>query len=247
MATRPFFKLKPLINRASLAFRTMSTHQPIIFNPPAEQYGKYHLNGEELNSNPISQFQQWFKEALDQIPKEGVPEQTTFSTARLPSGRVSSRVVLLKELDDRGFIVYSNWDKSKKAKDFNSNKYASLNFFWPSLERQVRVEGVMEFVSRETTERYFKTRPRGSKIGAWASPQSQEIKKEDLDALNKKYEDKFKDLADDEIPCPEYWNGVRIVPLEIEFWQGGKFRLHDRFTFVREKLEDEWDVKRISP
>lgn len=247
MATRPFFKLIPIANRTKLAIRNMSTHQPIIFNPPAEQYGKFHLNGNELDSNPISQFQQWFKEALDQIPKDRVPEKTTFSTALLPSGRVSSRVVLLKELDDRGFIVYSNWDKSKKAKDFESNKFASLNFFWPSLERQVRVEGEMEFVNRETTERYFKTRPRGSKIGAWASPQSQEVTKEKLDELNKHFEEKFKDLKDDEIPCPEYWNGVRIVPLEIEFWQGGKFRLHDRFTYVREELEGSWNVKRIAP
>lgn len=247
MAIRPFFKIRPLVNRSIIATRTMSTHQPIIFNPPAEQYGKFHLNGEELDPCPIAQFQQWFKEALDKIPKDRVPEKTTFSTARLPSGRVSSRVVLLKELDDRGFIVYSNWDKSKKAKDFETNKFASLNFFWPSLERQVRVEGIMEYVSRETTERYFKTRPRGSKIGAWASPQSQEIGKEELDELNKKYEDQFKDLEDDQIPCPEYWNGVRIVPLEIEFWQGGKFRLHDRFTFVREELDGEWEVKRISP
>ncbi|WPK27685.1 hypothetical protein PUMCH_005082 [Australozyma saopauloensis] len=228
--------------------RTMSTNQPIIFNPPTDQYGKAHLNGKELESSPITQFQKWYQEATEKVPRSAIPEKTTFSTARLPSGRVSSRVVLLKELDHRGFIVYSNWDQSKKAKDFESNKYASLNFFWPSLERQVRVEGIMEKVNRETSVRYFNTRPRGSKIGAWASPQSQVVQlRDELDVLYKHYEEKFKDLADDEIPCPELWGGVRIVPLEVEFWQGGASRLHDRFTYVREELEGEFAVHRICP
>lgn len=227
----------------------MSTHKPIVFAPPAEQYGKFHLNGTELEKSPIPQFHKWFKDATDQLSKLQIPERTTFSTARLPSGRVLSRVVLLKELDDRGFIVYSNWDNSKKALDFESNKYASLNFFWTELERQVRIEGVMEKVSRETSVRYFNTRPRGSKIGAWASPQSQVIElRDDLDVIYKEYEEKFKDLKDDEIPCPELWGGVRIVPLEIEFWQGGKSRLHDRFTYTRDDIEDsDWEIKRLCP
>lgn len=244
-----WFSVRPIkFFTKRFAIRPMSTHTPIIFNPPAEQYGKFHLNGTELNPCPIKQFQQWFEEALEKIPREAVPEKTTFSTARMPSGRVSSRVVLLKELDDRGFIVYSNWDKSKKALDYESNKYASLNFFWSSLERQVRVEGIMEKVSRETSERYFKTRPRGSKIGAWASPQSQIIQlRDELDILYKEYEEKFRELADDEIPCPELWGGMRIVPLEVEFWQGGKSRLHDRFTFRRENVEDKWTIHMLSP
>lgn len=228
----------------------MSTEKPIIFAPPTYQYEKGHLNESDVNASPIEQFHRWFDDARSQLP-EGlsiIPECTTFSTARLPSGRVSSRVVLLKELDTHGFIVYSNWDKSKKAQDYESNKYASLNFFWPHIQRQVRVEGVMEKVNRETSERYFKTRPRGSKIGAWASPQSQTLESRDaLDEKYKHYEEKFKDLLDDDIPCPEYWGGVRIVPLEIEFWQGGMSRLHDRLTYGREELDGEWAIKRISP
>lgn len=228
----------------------MSSEKPIIFAPPTYQYEKGNLNESDIDASPIKQFHKWFEDARSTLT-EGlsiIPESTIFSTARLPSGRVSSRVVLLKELDTLGFTVYSSWENSKKSKDFESNKYASLNFFWPHIQRQVRVEGVMEKVTRETSERYFKTRPRGSKIGAWASPQSQVIKSRDeLDEKYKKYEEKFKDLLDDEIPCPEYWGGVRIVPLEIEFWQGGMSRLHDRLTYTRETLEGEWRVDRISP
>lgn len=228
----------------------MATETPIIFAPPTYQYEKGHLNETDASSSPIEQFHKWFDDARSTLP-EGlsyIPESVTFSTARLPSGRVSSRVVLLKELDSHGFIVYSNWDQLKKAKDYESNKFASLNFFWPYIQRQVRVEGIMEKVTKETSVRYFDTRPRGSKIGAWASPQSQVIQsREHLDTLYEKYEDEFKHLADHEIPCPEYWGGVRIVPLEVEFWQGGMSRLHDRLTYTRENVEDEWRMDRISP
>lgn len=226
------------------------TEKPAIFAPPTYQYEKGHLNEDEIEACPLKQFTKWFEDARNTIPEGSslIPESTTFSTARLPLGRISSRIVLLKELDSRGFIVYSNWDTSKKAEDYASNKHAALTFFWPHIQRQVRVEGVMEKVSRETLQRYFDTRPRGSKIGAWASPQSQTISSRDeLDALYKKYEEKFKDVPDNEIPCPELWGGVRIVPLEVEFWQGGMSRLHDRLSFVRDEVADEWSVKRMSP
>lgn len=233
--------------------RTMSIdvpENPIIFAPPTYQYNKGHLNESEIDPNPIEQFHRWFDDAKNTTDKElsVIPESTTFSTARLPSGRVSSRVVLLKELDSHGFIVYSNWETSKKSKDYDSNKYASLNFFWPHIQRQVRVEGVMEKVTRETSERYYQTRPRGSKIGAWASPQSQVIdSRDELDLFYKNYEKKFEASGDHEIPCPENWGGVRIVPLEIEFWQGGMSRLHDRITYTRDDVKGEWEMSRISP
>lgn len=225
------------------------SEKPLIFAPPTYQYEKGHLNESEVAPNPIDQFHRWFDDARMYVPPglDILPESTTLSTARLPSGRVSSRVVLLKELDLRGWIVYSNWDALKKAADRASNPHAALNFFWPYLQRQVRVEGTMEPVPRETSVRYFNTRPRGSKIGAWASPQSQQIAaRAELDALYKQYEEKFRDLADDEIPCPDYWGGVRVVPLEVEFWQGGVSRLHDRITYTREG-EGEWTLQRLSP
>ena len=174
---------------------------------------KGHLQEAEIEKDPLLQFNKWFKQAQTELPKGSdiIPESTNFSTARLPSGRVSSRIVLLKELDHYGFVVYSNWGSSKKAADFNSNKHASLTFFWPHIQRQVRIEGLMEPVTRETTQRYFDTRPRGSKIGAWASPQSSVISsRDDLDKINNKYEDKFKALKDNEIPAPEHWGGCLL-------------------------------------
>lgn len=223
---------------------------PMIFAPETYQYTKGHLNEEEILNDPLIQFNTWFKQAQSSLPANSdiIPESTTFSTARLPSGRVSSRIVLFKELDSHGFIIYSNWDNSKKSQDYDTNKYASLTFFWPHNQRQVRVEGIMEQVNRATSERYFKTRPRGSKIGAWASPQSQLIQsREELNQIYEHYESKFKDLADDAIPCPDYWGGMRIVPLEIEFWQGGNSRLHDRLCFRREDVEDKWNLIRLAP
>lgn len=230
----------------------MSTkpEKPIIFAPETYQYTKGHLTEDEVQRDPIEQFHSWFEEARTSLPEGSpiIPESTTFSTARLPSGRVSLRVVLLKELDHSGFVVYSNWDNSKKAQDFNTNKWGSLAFFWPHQQRQVRVEGIMEKVSREMSQRYYNTRPRGSKIGAWLSPQSQPIAgKDELTRRYQHYEEQFKHLKDDEIQCPDFWGGVRIVPREIEFWQGGNSRLHDRITFTRDSPAAPWEQHRIAP
>lgn len=203
------------------------------------------MNEDQLEKDPISQFKKWFEEASEQ---EDLPEATTLSTASLPSGRISSRVVLLKELDARGFVVFSNWDKSKKARDVKSNQYAALNFFWKKMQRQVRVEGIVEFISAEENQKYFNTRPRGSKIGAWSSPQSQEIStRQALEKVVKENENKFVDVKDSEIRCPPYWGGIRIVPLEVEFWQGRESRLHDRLSFKRDDISQEFRLARVAP
>lgn len=222
----------------------------IIYAPETYQYTKSELLETNINTNPFEQFHQWFQEAKDQ--EEPIPESVTFSTARLPSGRVSSRIVLLKELDHEGFIVYSNWGTSKKLKDFQTNKYASLTFFWKSLQRQVRVEGQMVPVEYVRANEYFKTRPVGSQIGAWASPQSSKIESRDqLDKFVQEKQEQFQDEAgninESNIKCPEFWGGMKIIPLEIEFWQGRNNRLHDRLTFTRENTDSSWELNRLAP
>lgn len=217
----------------------------LIFAPETAQYTKFHLEKEDLDGSPGMQFHKWFQEA--KANQVALPESCVFSTARLPTGRVSSRTVLLKELDkDGNMVVYSNWGTSKKAKDIESNPYASLTFFWKELERQVRVEGVTEFLSNEESQIYFDTRPRASRIGAWASPQSTVLQsRQELEDKVKEVEKRFEGV--DKIPCPPFWGGIKIKPLEWEFFQGRTNRTHDRFVYLREDSDNtHWEVQRIS-
>lgn len=214
-------------------------------NSQAEQYKKGTLERSNLNGDPLEQFHAWFTHAQHNGVHQ--PETVCLSTASLPSGRVSARVVYLKELDKKGFVIYSNFGTSKKGADLESNKWASLTFWWRELERQVRVEGIAERLSREESQVYFDTRIRGSRIGAWASRQSQVLQgREELEARVHEVEKRFEGV--DEVPCPEFWGGLRIKPEMIEFWQGRESRLHDRFVYHKvEGKEGEWKIERLSP
>ncbi|OAL54371.1 pyridoxamine 5'-phosphate oxidase [Pyrenochaeta sp. DS3sAY3a] len=210
----------------------------------ATQYKKGALDRSDLLPSPTDQFHKWFKEAQEQ--KVYQPETITFSTASLPSGKVSARTVYMKELDSRGFVIYSNWDTSRKAADVGSNPYAAITFWWREQERQVRVEGRVERLSSEESQVYYDTRIRGSRIGAWASPQSSVLAgREELEQRVKDVEKKFE--GEESIPVPEFWGGLRVVPEVVEFWQGRESRLHDRFRYVRGEGEEEWKVERLSP
>jgi pyridoxamine 5'-phosphate oxidase len=215
----------------------------------AVQYTKGALDRTDLSPSPLDQFNTWFSEATEANVYQ--PETVTFSTAELPSGRVSARMVFMKELDARGFVIYSNWGTSRKAKDIESNPHASLTFWWRELERQVRVEGRTERLTDEESQVYYDTRARGSRIGAWASPQSKALEgREELEQRVKEVEERFE--GQDKIPVPGFWGGIRVIPDAVEFWQGRESRLHDRFRYskVEEKSEGEgteWKVERLSP
>lgn len=196
--------------------------------------------GLEINNlieNPFDQFKHWFSFAVEQDAFNA----NAMALSTMHNNRPSSRIVLLKELDATGFTFYTNY-KSAKSKEIANNKYASLLFFWKENERQVRIEGVLEKIAESTSDEYFKTRPRESQIGAWASPQSTTITREELEKrvaeFSKKYEGK-------EIPRPEHWGGYRLIPEKFEFWQGRTGRLHDRFVFERKNAK--WEIYRIAP
>ncbi len=193
-----------------------------------------------IHSDPFSQFKDWFKDAIDGPIME--PNAMTLATASR-SGKPSSRIVLLKELDNKGFVFFTNY-QSSKAKDIEENDQASLLFFWDRLERQVRISGKVEKVSAKESDDYFKVRPRASQIGAWASPQSQEIASRiTLDDNTRELEEQFKNTI--EIPRPDHWGGYRVLPDTFEYWQGRPSRLHDRLVY--ELKNGDWQLYRIAP
>lgn len=194
----------------------------------------------DLDKSPFRQFGRWFEDAKAQQPE--LPEAMTVSTAGA-DGIVTSRVCLLKDFDERGFVFYTNYN-SRKGVQISDNPRVSLCFFWPVLDRQVRIEGVAVKTTAEEADAYFATRPRGSQLGAWASSQSAVIPgRGDLD---QRFHELEKNYRDREVPRPPHWGGYRIIPVEIEFWQGRADRLHDRFVYRLREPKD-WIIERLSP
>ena len=196
------------------------------------------LRRRDLHPDPLQQFKNWFQAAIAaEVPEPNAMTLATVDTA----GQPSCRVVLLKDIDARGFTFYTNY-QSRKGRELAANPKAALTIFWPGLERQVNVRGACEKVSRQEAETYFKSRPIGSRLGAWASDQSTVIA--NRDAL----EDKLKQVITrfgENPPLPDYWGGFRLIPEALDFWQGRPNRLHDRFLYTR-KVES-WQIDRLSP
>ena len=198
------------------------------------------LEREDLDDDPIVQFEHWFREACDSGRKD--PNAMSLATVD-PDGRPAARTVLLKYFDKKGFVFFTNLE-STKAAQITQNCNVSLLFFWRELGRQVSVRGAAERLPTAETLKYFATRPRGSQIGAWVSAQSSVISSRTL--LESKFDEIKRKFADKEVPLPSFWGGYRVVPTEIEFWQGRTNRLHDRFLFTRQD-DGTWDVDRLAP
>lgn len=203
-------------------------------------YQQKSLRKQDVSFNPMDQFEHWFEEATSAEINE--PTAMNLSTVN-EHGRPTGRIVLLKGINDNAFQFYTNYD-SQKASDLAQNPFAALTFFWPELERQIRIEGKVEKLSESTSENYFSSRPWDSKIGAWASPQSQVIEnraflEENVRKLGEKYEGM-------EVPRPVHWGGYQLIPDKLEFWQGRSSRLHDRIVY-RLSPENNWIIERLAP
>ncbi len=214
----------------------------VDFQELRKEYETHGIHEKDLGSNPLAVFRNWFEDAAANCPVKWFEiNAMTLSTADL-SGAVTSRVVLLKGIDADSIRFYTNYDSSK-GKQLAANPQAAVNFHWPWLGRQVRIRGAIEKTSREDSLTYFRSRPRGSQIGALASQQSCEIDSPDvLKAAVSEIESKY---ADQEIPLPENWGGYRLKPDYYEFWQGRLNRLHDRVVYQPEG--ESWNWKRLSP
>lgn len=197
------------------------------------------LDEKDILSNPMTMFELWFNEAIAAEALE--PNAMNLATAT-PDGKPSSRVVLLKQINSEGFVFFTNYD-SKKGKQIDQNNYCALNFIWHELERQVRIEGIVEKICDKESDSYFEVRPSMSKLGAWASPQSEVISgRKYLEDLIVDFESRFTGKT---ITRPENWGGYIVKPYLIEFWQGRSNRLHDRIQYILEN--GKWKIERLAP
>src|SRR5688500_15942251 len=203
------------------------------------EYALARLDERDAAPDPIAMFSRWFAEARAAEVVE--PNAMTLATASA-DGAPDARMVLLKGVDDGGFVFFTDY-RSRKARDLDANARAALVFHWVELERQVRIAGTAARVSREETDAYFRTRPLGSRLGAWASEQSSVIAdRAVLDARLRELEARF---PDGEVPVPAHWGGYRVAPVSVEFWQGRASRLHDRIRYARR--DGAWRIERLSP
>lgn len=198
------------------------------------------LNEKQIERDPIKQFQLWFHDAV----AAKLPMHDAMSLATVtPDGRPTARMVLLKQVDSEGFVFFTNY-QSSKAKQLEINPYAALVFYWQQLDRQVRVEGKVSKTSAEESAAYFKTRPRESQIGAWASPQSEVITAREV--LEQRAHELIEQYCDRDIDCPAHWGGFRLQPDRIEFWKSRVGRLHDRILYELQP-DGTWTIKRLAP
>jgi pyridoxamine 5'-phosphate oxidase len=206
---------------------------------PRNDYTYGSLSEQSANPNPIKQFEYWLLEAIEAQLYE--PHGITLATVGR-DGRPSSRVVLLRGLDERGLVFFSNY-QSRKGREIAAHPWASLNSWWPPLERQVRIEGRVEQVEPELSDAYFASRPYQSQVAAWASPQSEVINgREELKQRVQQIMARFPD----QVPRPPYWGGFRLKPDYFEFWQGRSNRLHDRLAY-RLRSGGDWQIERLAP
>ena len=206
-----------------------------------KDYTAHTLELEGVSAEPLAQFRAWFEQAVEaQVPE---PNAMTLATCT-PEGKPSARIVLLKGVEEEGFVFFTNYN-SRKGRELEQNPRAALVFLWHELQRQVRVEGTVKKISPEASTLYFQSRPKGSQIGAWASPQSSPIVSRSI--LEQKAEDLAGKYATmDRLPRPLHWGGYALTPTSVEFWQGRSSRLHDR---IRYRLEGDgaWKVERLAP
>jgi len=227
---------------------------------------EYNLTGlyrHDLDSDPIAQFKTWFDQAAGErrsgrVRRFFIQLYKMFSSASLSQateanaatlatvgrdGIPSARIILLKDADERGFIFFTNYE-SRKGRELAANPHAALVFYWPDQERQVCIAGEVKKISREESEAYFETRPRGSRLGAWASLQSEPVEnRSTLERRLKECEAKFQR---EEIPMPPHWGGYVLAPARVEFWQGRPRRLHDRFVYEKQR-DGGWNIERVCP